>query len=351
MFTDSLKKIISGSNLSPEEAREAMTDIMSGQAGEIRTAGFLTALSCKRETGEEIQAFARSMRKAAMPWPGEEPSILGDTCGTGGDSSSTLNISTLSGILLASLGIKIAKHGNRAVSSKSGSADLLERMGIRLDLESGEVASCLDRIGICFLFAQKWHPAMKFAGPVRKALGVRTVFNLLGPLTNPAPVTHQVLGIYDPSFMEPMAQALAGLGRKGAYVVHAEDGLDEVSPAAPTRFTRIEEGKITDTGTLSPEDFGFTKTSLDSLRIADVEEAFTRSMKIIAGEGTAEENAVICMNAALLYSLARGEKDLKAAAAACLDGLKSGQAQKLVRSWQALYNENSDSVVSMGHRS
>lgn len=303
----------------------------------------------KGETGQEIQSFARSMRKAALPWPGPEYPVLADTCGTGGDSQGTLNISTIAALLLASMGVKVAKHGNRAVSSKSGSADLLEQLGVRLDLEPDQVARCLESVGVCFLFAQKWHPAMKHAAPVRKAMGVRTVFNLLGPLTNPAPITHQVLGVFDRKFIEPIAQALAGLGRVGAYVVHSADGLDECSIAAETYFARVENGAVVEKGALQPEDFGFERSSLSALKVSDADAARERSLAILAGRGSETENQVIAMNAGLLYSMTT-QKGLKEAAGACLGALRGGGAAGLVSRWKNfLYEGSGSDVVSVGH--
>ena len=349
MISQALQKIIQGNDLSAEEARQAMTAIMLGEAGDIGTAALLAALAVKGETGEEIQSFARSMRKAAEPWPGPDVPVLADTCGTGGDSQGTLNISTIAAILLASMGVPVAKHGNRAVSSKSGSADLLEQLGVRLDLEPREVAQCLERVGICFLFAQKWHPAMKYAAPVRKAMGVRTVFNLLGPLTNPAPVTHQVLGVFGHRFVEPIAEALAGLGRKGAYVVHSADGLDECSIADQTYFCRIESGAVVEKGVVTPEDFGFRRAPLESLRVADAQAARERSLAVLGGRGSEIENHVIAMNAALLYSMT-AETTLPKAADACLEALRSGGAEALVGRWKAfLYEGSGSDVVSLGH--
>jgi len=192
---DYLKKVMQGEDLSSDEALRSMTEIMTGQAGEIRTAGFLIALALKGETGEEIESFARAMRKAAKPWPSREKFDIVDTCGTGGDASSLLNISTIAALVVSSMGFKVAKHGNRAVSSPTGSADVLEELGINLEIPHEESVEALNEIGMCFLFAPAWHPAMRFAAPVRKALGVRTVFNILGPITNPAPITHQLMGV------------------------------------------------------------------------------------------------------------------------------------------------------------
>lgn len=333
MIGDVLKKLLSKSgDLSADEASQAMAEIMTGEAGEVRTAALLTALALKGETGTEIEAFARSMRHAAVPWPGENPLVLVDTCGTGGDSQGTINVSTLAAILLGALDIPVAKHGNRAVSSTTGSADLLEGLGVVLTRDVREVADELKRVGITFLFAQAWHPAMKFAAPVRKNLGFRTVFNLLGPLTNPAPVNYQVVGVFHRDYMERMAHALALQGRKGAYLLHSEDGLDEVSPAAPTHFIRIADGEIVERGQLSPADFGLPAAALSELRAVDREDALRRSRAILEGRGSEAESHTIVMNAALIYSMVHGT-DLPTAAAACLAGLRAGRGAELLGRW------------------
>ena len=326
-----LKKLIGGENLATAEAEELMQAVMTGAAGEALTAGMLVALAIKGETGDEITGFARVMRGAAVPWPGAAGDYC-DTCGTGGDGAKTINVSTLAGIVLAAAGLPVAKHGNRAVSSTSGSADLLERLGVGLDRSPEDVAESLERNGITFLFAQAWHPAMKYAGPVRRALGVRTVFNLLGPLTNPAPISYQTIGVFHKDFMERVAVALAGLGRKGGYVIHGADGLDEVSPETETHFIQIENGAVTKRGTMQPEDFGFARFALDEIRIDSPEEALDRARTILAGKGREADNAVVAMNAALVYSLARGT-DLKAAAEACLSVIQSGKGAEVVRNW------------------
>lgn len=347
MLTSILKKLIRGEDLTHDEATHTMTEIMTGQAGEIRTTAILTALAIKGETGVEIEAFARSMRSAATPWEGYTGNDLVDTCGTGGDSLNTINVSTLSALLLASMDVKVAKHGNRAVSSTTGSADFLESSGVRLDMRHDEVTRCLKEVGITFLFAPEWHPAMKNAVPVRKALGVRTVFNLLGPLTNPVPIQYQALGVYTDSIMEPVAHALAGLGRKGAYVLHAEDGLDEVSISAPTRYIRIEHGKIVGDGLLNPEDFGFKKAPLSTIQVEKRDESVFRATKILQGQGSEEENSTVAMNAALVYSMVREISDLKEAAEHCLTRLKSGAAYERLQKW-AQYSPGSDTIISVG---
>jgi len=347
---DILKKVTQGQNLTSEEAGRAMTDIMTGQAGEVRTAALLAALVMKGETGQEIEAFARSMRKAAVPWPGADEKILCDTCGTGGDSSRTINVSTITAILLAAMGVPITKHGNRAVSGLTGSADLLESLGIPVELDPESSLRCLQKVGICFLFAPKWHPAMKYAAPVRKAMGIRTVFNLLGPITNPAPVTHQVIGVFHERFMDPLAHALSGLARRGAYIVHSRDGLDEVSISAPTSYVKIENGEIVRRGEFQPEDFGFSKSDIANVQVESRDEALERARIIFAGKGNDVENALVSMNAALIYNLVSANgagSDLKKAARECLDALKSGKCEKVIGDWKSFENE-SGTVVAMG---
>jgi anthranilate phosphoribosyltransferase len=342
-----LKKIISGEDLIAEEATQAMTAIMSGQAGEIQTAGFLTALALKGETGTEIEAFSRSMRKAAVTWPRRSENAILDTCGTGGDSAGIINISTLSAMVVSSLGVSVAKHGNRAVSSPTGSADVLEELGISMALKPEEVAECLEKVGMCFLFAPTWHPAMKFAAPVRKALGVRTVFNLLGPITNPAPVTHQLVGVFDGRFLEPLGEALAGLGRTGACIVHSRDGLDELSISAPTDYIMIRDGRIEKKGQMKPEDFGIKPMDISSLKVADRRESARRVQGILEGQGSETENAMVAANAALAYHLVFPDVDLKSAYEKCIAALNEGRPVQVLERWKSFHN-NSASVTSVG---
>jgi anthranilate phosphoribosyltransferase len=346
-MVDLLKKLMQGKDLTSEEALHAMTEIMTGQAGEIRTAGFLIALALKGETGEEIEAFARAMRKAAKPWPSREKFDIVDTCGTGGDASSLLNISTIAALVVASMGFKVAKHGNRAVSSPTGSADVLEELGINLEVPPDESVDALKEIGICFLFAPVWHPAMRYAAPVRRALGVRTVFNILGPITNPAPVTHQLMGVYDRRFLAPVARALVGLGRKRACVVHSHDGLDEISIAAPTDYILIDNGQIQSEGTWRPETFGIDSAPIDSLRVADRKESAARIERILRGKGDTVENLMVSVNAGAVISLLREDLSLSEARALVMDHLKSGRAIEILDRWRSFRN-NSGSVTSVG---
>ncbi|MBI3395369.1 MAG: anthranilate phosphoribosyltransferase [Spirochaetia bacterium] len=344
-LADILKKLLKREDLTTDEASHFMTEIMTGQAGEVRTAAFLTALAAKGETSVEIEAFSRAMRKAALPWPGTEGNFV-DTCGTGGDGAGTLNISTLSAVLLAHMGLKVAKHGNRAVSGTTGSADVLEKLGVEVDMPAEKAVQCLEKVGVCFLFAPGWHPAMKHAGPVRRALGFRTVFNLLGPLTNPAPVRYQVIGVFDPRLMDTVGHALAGLGRLGAYVVHSDDGLDEVSPAAPTQVLKIAGGKV-ERGVLAPEDFGFDRSELAGLRVRDKEDAVLRARAVLEGGGSDAEVNTVAMNAALVYSLAAGVPDLKEAAGRCKEALRGGGAVGVIEKW-ARFGNDAGTVVSLG---
>ncbi|MBX7057798.1 MAG: anthranilate phosphoribosyltransferase [Leptospirales bacterium] len=332
-ISDILRKLIAGQNLTAAEASEAITAIMTGEAGEARTAALLTALAMKGESAQEIEACARGMRSAALTWSGGAPPLLLDTCGTGGDRSGTLNISTLAALCLAAMDLPVAKHGNRAVSSSTGSADLLEELGVRLAMNPEECVQSLASAKICFLFAQAWHPAMKYAAPVRRALGVRTIFNLLGPLTNPAPITHQVVGVFDARFATPLAEALAMLGRRGAFVVHALDGLDEISPAVETDYIRIEDGKVLERGRIAPEDFGLVRYSLDQIRAGDRAHALLRARAILNGHGSDAENATVAMNTAVALCAARVSSGWKEAADRAMATLQSGAGAAVLERW------------------
>lgn len=347
MLVDILKKLIRQEDLTPDEASYAMTSIMTGEAGDVRTAAMLTALSIKGETADEIESFARSMRHAAVSWDDPHAGDMVELVGTGGDSLNTINISTISSLLLASMGLPVAKHGNRAVTSTTGSADLLEESGVKLDMNHEDVKECLKEVGITFLFAQMWHPAMKHAAPVRKAMGVRTVFNILGPLTNPAPVTYQLVGVFSADYLHKIGSALAGMGRKGAYVVHSADGLDEVSPSANTAYVHVEKGKVKGEGHFSPGDFGFDPVSLDSILVKSREEAIERSKRILSGNGTHEENMTIAMNAGLVYSMVSGG-DIKSSAATCMEALKSGKGALTLEKWSRFRNTD-ETEISIGN--
>ena len=254
MIDAAIASLVERRNLLPEEAHAAMMQVMDGEATPAQIAGFLVGLRMKGETVEEITGCARAMRAHVTPArPRHEPLV--DTAGTGGDGAHTFNISTSAALVAAAGGAYVAKHGNRAVSSRSGSADVLEALGVRIDLAPADVADCIDEVGFGFMFAQAHHPAMRHAGPVRRDLGVRTVFNVLGPLTNPAGATRQVVGVYAPALVEPIAHVLAALGTEHALVAHGAGGLDELTPTGENLVAEVRDGSVA-TSTVDPREFG-----------------------------------------------------------------------------------------------
>jgi anthranilate phosphoribosyltransferase len=275
-------KAAAGQDLQIHEAAAAMRCIMSGQATDAQIAALIMALRMKGETAGEISAFAAVMRERAAKVPIQGDDLF-DLCGTGGDGTGTINVSTLAALVVASLGVRVAKHGNRSVSSSCGSADLLEALGVNLDAEGDALVRCLDDAGICFLFAPKLHPAMAHAAGPRREMGVRTVFNLLGPLTNPAHVQRQLLGVFDAAWTTRMAEVLQRLGAVQAMVVHGEGGMDEVSLAGPTQVSELKDGRIR-RYEIQPEDFGLTPAPLEAVRGGDVDENVRLARAILQGE-------------------------------------------------------------------
>ena len=255
MIEQAIIELSNKQDLTPETAEQVMDEIMSGQASEVQTAAYLSMLSLKGETIDEISASARGMRKHAAPL--NSSNHLLEIVGTGGDRSNSFNISTTSAIVIASAGVNVAKHGNWAASSRSGAADVLEALGVNIMIDPEKNEKVLDDVGICFLFAQKYHSAMKYVAPVRKQLAIRTVFNILGPLTNPANAEMQVMGVYSGDLVEPMAKILHKLGVKKAMVVYGEDGLDEISASAKTKVCEMIGGELK-TYEIDPEEYGFT---------------------------------------------------------------------------------------------
>lgn len=262
-----LQKLLDRQDLTHDEMRTVMRQIMSGGATDAQIAGFLIALRCKGETIDEIAAAAEVMRELASKVPVVGEHVI-DTCGTGGDGANTFNISTTCAFVVAAAGAKVAKHGNRSVSSRSGSADVLEAAGVNLDMSAENVARCVDDIGVGFLFAQKLHGAMQYTRAARREMGVRTLFNLLGPLTNPAGAPNQLIGVFSRNWLRLLAEALKKLGSRHVLVVCADDGLDEISIAAPTQVAELKDGVVTEY-TLMPEQFGFERASLSALAITD----------------------------------------------------------------------------------
>lgn len=289
-----IRKITENGSFSTEEMADAMRTIMTGQATPAQIGGFLVGLRMRGETVTEISAAASVMRELATRVEVSSEHLV-DTCGTGGDSSGTFNISTASAFVAAAAGARVAKHGNRSISSKSGSADVLEAAGVNLNITPEQVAHCINTLGVGFLFAQKHHSAMGHASVPRHELGVRTIFNLLGPMSNPANAPNQVLGVFDQHWVRPMAEVLKNLGSKHVMVVHAADGLDEISTAALTFVAELKDGMITEY-TIQPEDVGVQQSSLDSVRVETAQESLQLIQRVFAGEqGTARD--IVCLNA------------------------------------------------------
>ncbi len=294
--------VVERRDLGTEEMKSVMRRIMSGEATPAQIGGFLIGLRMKGETVEEIAAAAAVMRELATPVEVSAPHLV-DTCGTGGDASGTFNISTASAFVVAAAGGAVAKHGNRSISSRSGSADVLEAAGVRLDLTPQQVARCIEEVGVGFMFAPMHHGAMKHAIGPRREMGVRTVFNLLGPLTNPAGAPNQVLGVFADRWLEPLARVLQRLGSRHVLVVHSEDGMDEISIGASTRVVELKEGEIHGY-TITPEEFGMERAAIATLAVDGAEQSLATIRAVFAGEpGPASD--IVALNAgAAIYAAA-----------------------------------------------
>ena len=298
MIKQTIETLIEGQDLSQETAQRAMEFIMTGEATPAQLAAFLTALRMKGETVDEITGFAKAMREAAVPVNVDGPVI--DTCGTGGDGSGSYNISTASAIVAAAAGVRVAKHGNRSASSKCGSADVLEALGVRIAVTPEQAQRCLEKVGIAFLFAQAFHPAMRHVAPVRSELGIRTVFNILGPLANPAKATRQVLGVADAELAPKMAGILQQLGVEKALVVHGADGLDEISLSGPTSVYEVDGDEIKQYA-VSPEELGLPMADRSALAGGDKETNAEILRALFRGESGPKRDALLANAAAALY--------------------------------------------------
>ncbi len=324
MIKEAINSVVQGLDLSESEMTESMNEIMEGKTTEAQIASFLTALRIKGETVEEITAAARVMRDKATKIKAPENVI--DTCGTGGDLSHTFNISTTTAIVLASYGIPIAKHGNRLVSSQSGSADVLEALGIKIDLPPEKVEKCLFETGFGFLFAPLFHPAMKYAIGPRREMGIRTVFNVLGPITNPAGAKHQIVGVFSDRLTEPLAQVLGNLGAKNAMIVHGEDGLDEITITNGTKVSRFIDDRI-ENMYFSPEDFGLNRGKLEDIVGGNKDENARITISILKGEKGPKRDIVL-MNSAAGVMVSDKNKDLKTGVEIVTEAIDSGKALK-----------------------
>ncbi len=296
-----IAQLVAGTNLTEKQMVDVMNQVMTGEATPIQVGAFLTALRIQGETVEEVTGAARVMREKALHVDAGEGCVL-DTCGTGGDGKNTFNISTTVAFVVAAAGITVAKHGNRAVSSGSGSADVLGALGVKIDVPKEMVERCLREVGLGFLFAPALHGAMKYAAAPRREVGIRTIFNLLGPLTNPARASHQLIGIYDGTLLETIAQVLGNLGSARAMVVHGDDGLDEISLGGPTAVAEWKDGAVT-RYTLNPEEFGFEKCPAERLTASDPAECAAIVTAVLKGEpGPARDVVLINSGAALCVS-------------------------------------------------
>ncbi|MDF2908481.1 MAG: trpD [Herbinix sp.] len=298
MIQQAIYKALNRENLSLEETKAVMDEIMSGNATNAQIAGFVTAIRMKGETIEEITACAMIMRKYGLKLT-HTGDVL-DIVGTGGDEAFTFNISTISSLIISAAGIPVAKHGNRSVSSKCGSADVLEALGVKIDIPVEKSEKILKELGICFLFAPLYHSSMKYAAPVRRELGVRTIFNILGPLSSPADANLQLLGVYDENLVEPMARVLANLGVKRAMVVHGHDGLDEVSLCAKTTVCEVNNGQV-NSFFLDPHQFGFEYCKAQDLVGGDPSQNAEIAMRILSGELGPKRDIVLLNSAVCLY--------------------------------------------------
>ncbi len=329
MIRDAIAALVNeGRHLTEEEAAAAMTEVMEGQATPAQLGAFLVALRLRGETVDELVGMARVMRRFALRVPLEPPLL--DTCGTGGDGRGTFNASTAAAVVAAAVGARVAKHGNRAASSRCGSADLLEALGARIELGPEQVARCVREVGLGFMFAPVFHPAMRHAAGPRREIGLRTVFNLLGPLTNPAGASHQLLGVPDAAVGEKVAQALLRLGARRALVVHGADGLDEVSPSAPTLVWEVGEGAVRHYR-LSPADAGLEPVAPGSICSSDPQENARLLRSVLAGERGPLRTFVL-LNAGAALVAAEMARDLREGVALAADAVDSGAAaEKLER--------------------
>ena len=324
IMQSAIRKLVERQDLTEAEAGAAMKCIMSGEATQAQIGGFLTALRMKGETIAEITAFARVMREFAARITPRVKGVLVDTCGTGGDKIKTFNVSTAAMFVAAGAGLLIAKHGNRSVTSKAGSADVVEALGVRIDLPPEAVQHCIENIGIGFMFAPIFHGAMKYATPVRREMSIRTVFNVLGPLTNPASSQAQLMGVYDAELTEKLANVLRGLGCKRAMVVHGLDGLDEISTLGKTQISELDAGNVK-TYTLSPEELGIKRTTPDTIAGKDLAENARMLLKVLRGEKGPKRDIVL-LNAAAAIVVGGKARDLREGIKIAGDAIDSGKA-------------------------
>ncbi len=331
MIQQAIAQLIKREDLSEEVMTAVMNEIMEGEATDAQKAAFLTALNMKGETIAEITSAAKVMRSHCERFLNDMDVL--EIVGTGGDGSNTFNISTSAAIVVSSLGIPVAKHGNRAASSKCGTADVLENLGVNLSIAPAASGSILKQHNMCFLFAQKYHPAMRFVGAVRKEIGIRTMFNILGPLANPAGATMQLLGVYSEELVEPLARVLSNLGVKKAMVVYGQDSIDEISMSAPTTVCEVRNGEFT-SYVITPEQFGFTRCAKEDLVGGNAQENAEIIRAILNGEKGAKRDAVV-LNAAAAIHIAKEDISIKDAISLAEEAIDSGKAAEQLKAFVA----------------
>lgn len=333
-FKELIAVAANGEALSGDQAEAAFEAMMSGDATPGQIGGFLMALRVRGETVEEITAGARVMRAKAVQV--DAPAGAIDTCGTGGDASGTYNISTAASFVVAACGVPVAKHGNKALSSKSGSAEVLEKLGVKLDIEPATIRACIDEAGIGFMFAPAHHSAMRHVGPTRAELGTRTIFNLLGPLSNPAGTKRQLIGVFAEQWVEPLAQVLKNLGSEKVWVVHGSDGLDELTTTGASKVAELKDGKVT-TFEVTPEDVGLARVDAAALKGGSPDENKDALERVLGGEAGAYRDIVL-LNAAAALVVADKAPSLKEGVTLAADAIDSGAARRALETLVAVSN-------------
>jgi anthranilate phosphoribosyltransferase len=324
-FSSILLKLCRREDLRRDETQSAFEYIMSGQATDAQIGALLVGLAAKGTCVDELVGAALVMRAKALPIETDPQGVILDTCGTGGDVRGTFNISTAAALIAAAAGVRVVKHGNRSASGKAGSADVLEKLGVRLELSTAQLSKCLHEANICFAFARYHHPAMKFVAAARTSLGIPTIFNILGPLTNPARARHQLLGVFTPELTDPLAAVLHELGSSRAWVVHAEDGLDEISTLGPTRISELKDGEIR-TWSLDPRSLGLADARLSDLSVGNVEEAAGALQRIVDGQSGPQRDIAL-LNAAAALVVADRAVGLREGLDLARQAVDSGQAR------------------------
>lgn len=335
MIKEAILKLAKKEDIGYNMAKEVMDEIMSGNATDIQMSSFLTAMSMKGENIEEITGSAEGMRAHCVKLLDNQDVL--EIVGTGGDGSNSINISTIASIIVSAAGIRVAKHGNRAASSKCGTADVLEALGVNIRVEPERSAEILNKIGMCFLFAQNYHLSMKYVGPIRKELGIRTIFNILGPLTNPAGANMQLLGVYDEALVEPLAKVLYNLGVNNAMVVYGQDKIDEIAMSSKTTVCEVRDGKYT-SYEISPEDYGFTRCKMEDIVGGTPEENAKYALEILKGAKGPKTDAVL-INAGAAIHIAKPNVTIEEGIKIARETLESGKALKQLEDFIKLSNE------------